>query len=72
MTEASQHSVQEQFVVDTEGRRVAVILDIEAYQRLRESVEELDMIRAYDQAKNAPDEAIPFEQAVREIEQQRE
>ncbi len=71
MAGKSRQSVKEQFVVDSEGRRVPVILDIEVYQKLYEALEELDIIRAYDEAKRAQDEAIPFEQAVREIEQER-
>ena len=33
-----------------------------------DELEELESIRAYDQAKSKDDEAIPFEQAVAEIE----
>jgi hypothetical protein len=36
-----------------------------------EAVEELEDIRAYDEAKASKDEIIPFEQAIREIEQGR-
>ena len=39
---------------------------------LLELIEELDTIQAYDAAKQAEDEAIPFEQAVAEIERQSE
>ena len=62
---------EERFVIDDEGNRVAVIVDIKQYRKLREAEEELDMIRAYDQAKESGDEKIPFDQAVREIEQER-
>ena len=34
-------------------------------------MEELESIRAYDAAKSSGDEAIPFDQAVREIERDR-
>jgi len=60
------------FVVDDSGERTAVILDIVEYQKLLEEAEELEAIRAYDAAKAAGDEAIPFEQAVTEIEQDRQ
>ena len=62
---------EERFVIDDEGNRVAVIVDIKQYEKLREAEEELDMIRAYDRAKEFGDEKIPFDQAVREIEQER-
>ena len=60
------------FVVDDNGERTAVILDIVEYKKLLEEAEELEAIRAYDAAKAAGDEAIPFEQAVTEIEQDRQ
>lgn len=60
------------YVTDDAGNRVAVIVEIEQYKALLEAVEELDAIRAYDEAKAANDEAIPFEQAIREIEQARQ
>ena len=60
-----------QYVIDDQGQRVAVILDITRYQALLDAAEELDDIRAFDEAKASGDEAITFEQAVREIEQER-
>lgn len=60
------------FVVDDKGEKTAVILDIVEYKKLLEEAEELEAIRAYDAAKAAGDEAIPFEQAVTEIERDRQ
>jgi len=60
------------FIVDDEGQKTAVILDIAEYRKLLEEAEELEAIRAYDIAKAAGDEAIPFEQAVTEIERDRQ
>jgi hypothetical protein len=62
----------EKFVVDEQGNRVAVVLDIEDYQRILEDIEELEAIRQYDAAKAAGDEAIPFDQAVDEIQRGRQ
>ncbi len=64
-------TVNEGYVVDEKGDRVGVILPIDDYRKLLERLEELESIRAYDAAKSSGDEAIPFEQAVREIEQDR-
>jgi len=61
----------EKYLVDEKGERVAVQLGIEEYRAMLAELEELDAIRAYDAAKAAKDEAVPFEQAVREIEQER-
>ncbi|MBO9370621.1 MAG: hypothetical protein J7575_06000 [Chloroflexi bacterium] len=59
------------YVTDEKGIRVGVLLDIADYERLLEALEELEAIRAYDRAKASQDEAIPFEQAVEEIERAR-
>jgi hypothetical protein len=57
-----------QFLVNERGERTGVLLDIERYSELLEAHEELESIRAYDEAKASDDEAVPFSQAVREIE----
>lgn len=60
-----------QFIVDDLGNQIGVILEIGVYRQLVEAAEELSAIRAYDEAKARGDEAVPFEEAVREIEQGR-
>lgn len=62
----------ERFLVDGNGNRVGVVLDMPQYQELLEALEELESIRAYDDAKASGDEVIPFEAAIREIEKSRE
>lgn len=64
-------TVNEGYVVDEDGARVGVILPIEDYRKLLEELEELASIRAYDAARSSGDEVVPFEKAVREIEQDR-
>jgi len=59
---------KEQFLIDDSGNKTAVLLGIERYSELLEAQEELASIRAYDEAKTSHDEAVPFEQAVKEIE----
>jgi len=63
---------KELFVVDESGNRTAVLLDVARYLELLEAQEELEAIRAYDEAKASADEAVPFAQAVEEIEGTRE
>jgi hypothetical protein len=59
------------YIIDENGKRVSVILDIQEYERLLEELEVLEDIRAYDEAKAAlergEDEVIPLDQAMREI-----
>ena len=65
-------TLSEQYLVDAEGNRIKVVLDLADYQRLLEALEELDDLRAYDEAKASGDEAIPLEQAIAEIERERD
>ena len=63
--------VRRKYVVDEKGKRVSVVLDINAYRKMLAELEELEAIHAYDAAKASSDEVIPFEQAVREIKKSR-
>lgn len=58
------------FIIDDEGQRVGALLDIEEYYRLLDELEELEAIRAYDAAKESGETAIPFEEAIAQIENQ--
>lgn len=62
--------LKERYVVDETGNRVAVLIDIEEYQKILEALEELESINAYDEAKASNDEVISFDQAIGEIESQ--
>ena len=57
-----------QYVVDEEQRPQAILLPVSEWEQIMEELDELDDIRAYDEAKAGPQEAVDFEQAVREIE----
>ena len=54
------------YVVDEAGKRISVILDIEEYERLLEALEDLEDLRAADEAlrkiERGEDELIPWEQ----------
>jgi hypothetical protein len=65
-------TIKECYVVDEKGARISVVLDIGDYRHLLEELEELECIRAYDAAKASGDKAIPFEEAVAEIERNRQ
>jgi len=60
-------SVHPEFVIDEDKRTKAVILPVSEWNKLMNDIEELEDIRAYDNAKAESQESIPFEQAVREI-----
>jgi len=65
-------AAKQQYVVDQNGHRTAVLLDVEYYHELLAALEEIESIRAYDEAKASDDEVIPFPQAIEEIERQRQ
>jgi len=60
--------IKEKFVTDAEGNRVAVLLDIEVYRKMLEAWEDLEDIRAYEEAEAANEELIPLEEVGKEIE----
>ena len=62
-------NVHPEYIVDENLNRKSVVLPYSEWENIVEEMEELDDIRAYDQAKNeTEDEVVPFEQAIKEIE----
>ena len=61
-------SINPQFIKDDAGRNLGVFLTTLEFQQLLDELEELEDIKAYDEAKSRKnDESIPFEQALEEI-----
>ncbi len=60
-----------QYITDTTGKKVSVILPIRDYEKIMDELEELEDIKAYDRAKARKSEPVPFEKAVKEIENMR-
>jgi len=60
---------QENYVIDNNGRKIAVQVPIKTYKKLMADSEELDEIKEYRKAKSRKSNPIPFEQAFREIEE---
>jgi hypothetical protein len=61
-------NIKERYLVDDNGSRIGVVLDVKEYRRLLQDLEELESIRAYDAAKASGDEVVPFKQVITEIE----
>jgi hypothetical protein len=57
-----------QYLTDAEGNKTGVLLGLDEYEAILADLEELESIRAYDQAKASGEEAVPFEDALAEIE----
>ena len=60
--------LNERYLVDEAGKRIAVVLPIEQYEYLLDELEELADIRAYDEAMASGDEEVPLEQVIAEFE----
>ena len=58
-----------EYVVDEQQHRKAVLLSVAEWDQVVDELEELDDIRAFDEAKAGSQDAIPLEQAVREIQE---
>jgi hypothetical protein len=62
--------VHPQFVFDEHQCPQSVLLPMTEWRQIVEELEELDDIRAYDEAKQGPQEALDFQDAVREIDEE--
>ena len=62
-------TVHPEYVVDEHQQRKAVLLPVAEWDLIVSELEELDDIRAYDAAQPHAADRLPFEQAVREIQQ---
>jgi hypothetical protein len=60
-----------QYVIDKDQRPQAVLLPVSEWEQIVEELDELDDLRAYDEAKGGPQETVDFKQAVREIQEGR-
>lgn len=63
--------METQFVTDAEGRRIAVILPIQAYEKMLKKLEELHDGKRYDEAKSRKQEFVPAEDVFKVIEDKR-
>lgn len=60
-------TIHPKFVVDEHQNCKKVLVPYEEWQKILEEMEELDDIKAYDEAKTSSSEPLPFEDAVKEI-----
>ena len=68
--------METRYIGDENGKRVSVILPIEEYEHVIESLEDLEDARGYDETKaeleRGEDEMVPWEKVRREIESEYE
>jgi hypothetical protein len=59
------------FRTNKKGQKISIELTVKEYEKLLDDLDELDAIRAYDEAKSSGEQPLPFRQAVSEIERSR-
>lgn len=63
--------MKKQYITNDSGKKLAVILPISKYRKMLEELEELDDIKAYDEAKKDKEPSIPIDEAFEMIEKKR-
>lgn len=51
-------NINEQFLIDNQGNKIAVVLDIQTYQKILEDLDEFYCEKAYEQAVIETDQEI--------------
>lgn len=64
-------AVTPQYITDSTGKKISVILPIKAFEQMMEELEELHDIELYDEAKAANEPSIPIDEAFQMIEAER-
>ena len=68
--------MEARYLTDDKGNLLGILLDIKEYERLREIEDEMEDIRRYNEPVSARErgesDAVPWEEAKREIEAGRE
>ena len=59
------------FLTNEKGEKLAVVLEIEEYEKLLEELEDAEALREYQEAKASGETAIPLDQALDEIRRNR-
>jgi len=64
-------TLQKQILKDTDGNDIGVFMPMQDYKAIMKMFEDMEDVRDFDAANESGDEAIPFEQAINEIEARR-
>ena len=60
-------NLHEEYVVDEQGNRKAILLPYDEWEKIVEELEELKDIRLYDNAKQGSSDPVPFDAAIKQI-----
>lgn len=65
-------SIHPQYITDSEGKKLSVIIGVQEFNNILEELEELEDIRLYDDAKEDTEPSIPIDEAFKMIEAKRQ
>lgn len=60
------NAIHPQYVTDTDGKKVSVIIPLAEFEQIMEELDELEDIRLYDEAKADKEPAMPFDDFVKQ------
>lgn len=63
--------VHPQFITDTSGKKISVVLPMKDFKAILDELEELEDIRLYDEAKKSKELSFPIDEAFSMIESKR-
>jgi hypothetical protein len=64
-------TIHPQYITDSAGKKISVVLPIKDFKALMEELEELEDIKLYDDAKKSKEPSIPIDEAFKMIEAKR-
>ncbi len=64
-------TVHPQYITDTTGKKISVVLPMKDFKAIMEELEELEDIKLYDEAKKSNEPSIPIDDAFKMIEANR-
>ena len=64
-------TVHPQYITDSTGKKISVVLPIKDFKAIMEELEELEDIKLYDEAKKSNEPSIPIDDAFKMIEAKR-
>ncbi|MDB5089196.1 MAG: hypothetical protein JWR09_3190 [Mucilaginibacter sp.] len=60
------NTIHPQYITDTDGNKVSVVIPLAEYEQILEELDELDDIRLYDKAKASKEPSISFDEFVKQ------
>ena len=60
--------MENQYILDSNGKKISIILPVSEYEKLMKQLEELEDIKAFDEAMKNEAEEISIHEAFQEIE----